>query len=64
LGKTTPKGGQEKTLTFLNQKRQLYDWDNDNLEDDKGLADPDITHPDLPAKLPGIDLKSEQPHHH
>ncbi len=38
--------------------------DNDNLEDSKGLIDPDITHPDLPAKFPGIDLKSEQPHHH
>jgi hypothetical protein len=64
LGKTTPKGGQEKSLTFLSQKRQLYDWDSDDLEDDKGLVNPDITQPNLPAEFPGIDLKSEQPRHH
>jgi hypothetical protein len=63
-GRRHCRGDKKKSLTFLNQKRQLYDWDNDNLEDDKGLVDPDITHPDLPAKVPGINLESEQPHHH
>ena len=51
-------------LKFLNQKRQQYDWDNDDLEYDKGLIKPDIAHPDIPAEFPGIDLESEHPCHH
>jgi hypothetical protein len=43
---------------------KLYNWDKDDLEDDEGLVESDTAHPDLPAKFPGIDLKSEQPHHH
>ena len=64
MGKTTPKGGQEKSLTFINPKKQLYNWDNNNLEDGESLVDSDIAHPDLPAEFLGIDLESEQPHHH
>ena len=53
-----------KSLTFLNRKKQLYNWDNDDLEDDECLVDSYIAHPGLPAKFPGINLKSEQPHHY
>jgi hypothetical protein len=63
-GRRHQKEDKKKSLTFLNRKRQLYDWDNNDLEDNKGLVDPDITHPNLPAKFPGINLKSKQPHHH
>ena len=55
---------KKQALTSLNQKKQLYEWDNDNLEDNKGLVKSDIAHPDIPAKFPGIDLESDQPHHH
>jgi hypothetical protein len=51
-------------LEFLNQKRQQYDWDNDDLEYKEGLIKPDIAHPDIPAESPGIDLESEHPRHH
>jgi hypothetical protein len=56
------------SLTFLNCKKELYDWDNDGLQDDKGLIKPDnhpdISHPKLPAKFPGVDIESKQPHQH
>jgi hypothetical protein len=53
-----------KTLEFLNHKQQQYTWDNDDLEDNKGLVELDIAHPDIPAKFPVVDLESEQPQHH
>jgi hypothetical protein len=56
--------GRHHQKEDLNQKRQQYDWDNNDLEYDKGLIKPDIAHPDIPAELPGIDLESEHPHHH
>jgi hypothetical protein len=34
------------SLTFLNCKKELYGWDNDNLQDNKGLIEPD-NHPDI-----------------
>jgi hypothetical protein len=34
------------------------------LKHDEGLIKSDIAHPDIPAEFPGIDLESEQPHHH
>ncbi len=52
------------SLTFLNCKKQLYDWDNDNLQDEEGLIKDPNSHPKLPAKFPGMDLESKQPHNH
>jgi hypothetical protein len=52
------------SLTFLNCKKQLYDWDNDDLQDEEGLIKDPKSHPKLPAEFPGINLKSKQPHHH
>lgn len=36
-----------------------YDWDNDDLEEE-GLVEKDTTYPDITAKMPGINLESEQ----
>ena len=57
-GRWHQKDDKKKALPFLNHKKQLYDWDNNNLEDDKGLIQSDIAHPNTPAKFPGIDLES------
>jgi hypothetical protein len=64
LGRRHQKEDKKQDLTFLNQKKQLYNWDNDNLKDNEGLVESNIPHPNLPTKFPGINLKSEQPHHH
>ncbi len=63
-GRRHQKEDKASTLDFLNQKRQQYNWDNDDLKYDKGLIELDIAHPDIPVEFPGIDLESEQPHHH
>jgi hypothetical protein len=52
------------SLTFLNCKKQLYDWDNDDLQDEEDLIEDPKSHPELPAKFPSINLESKQPHHH
>jgi hypothetical protein len=61
-GRQHQKEDKKQALSFLNQTKKLYNWDNDDLEDNKGLVESDIAHPDLPAEFPGIDLESEQPH--
>ncbi len=58
------KEDKAKSLKFLNQKRHQYNWENGDLEDDKGLVELNIAHPNIPAKFPCIDLESEQPHDH
>jgi hypothetical protein len=59
------KEDAKHSLVFLNCKKQLYNWDNDNLQDNKGLVDPDPdNHPGIPAKFSSINLKLEQPCHH
>ena len=63
-GRLHQKEDKAKSLKFLNQEQQQYDWENNNLEDAKGLVKSDIAHPNIPAKFPDIDLESEQPHHH
>jgi hypothetical protein len=63
-GRHHQKEDKAKPLEFLNQKQQQYDWENDNLKDTKGLVKLDNSHPDIPAKFSGINLESEQLHHH
>jgi hypothetical protein len=58
------KEDKAKSLEFPNQKWQQYSWESDNLEDANGLAESDITHPDIPTKFPGINLELEQPYYH
>ncbi len=60
-GRRHQKEDKASTLKFLNQKQQKYDWDNNDLEYNKGLIGPDIAHPDIPAEFPGIDLESYIP---
>jgi len=48
-------------LVFLNRKKQRYEWDNDDLEEDNDLPEP--AHPLIPAVLPGIDLVTDQVGH-
>jgi hypothetical protein len=63
-GRHHQKGEKAKSLEFLNCKWQQYGWDNDNLEDAKSLVELDITHPNIPAIFPSVDLELEQLHHH
>jgi hypothetical protein len=59
------KENKSCSLIFLNLKWQLYDWDNDNLNNEEGLIESDTdTCPSIPTEFPDIDLESEQPHHH
>ena len=46
-------------LKFPNRTKQRYDWDNDDLDDDESIVEEDPAHPDLPTKIPGVDLESE-----
>jgi hypothetical protein len=64
LDKHHQKEDKANTFEFLNQKRQQYNWDKNDLKDDEGLDELNIAHPNIPAKLPSINLESEQPHHH
>jgi hypothetical protein len=41
-GRRHQKEDKASTLEFLNQKRQQYDWDNDDIEYEEGLIEPDI----------------------
>ncbi len=63
-GRRHIKENNSTKLKFLNQIRQQYDWDNEDLEYNKGLIKPDNAHPNIPAEFPGIHLDSEQPIHH
>ena len=46
-------------LEFLNQTKDKYDWDNDDIKDDDGLTKEDHTHPNLYAKISPMDLEDE-----
>jgi hypothetical protein len=64
-GRCHAKENKSCSLIFLNRKRQLYNWDNDVLNNDEGLVEPDTnTCPSILAEFPGINLESEQPPHH
>jgi hypothetical protein len=59
------KENKSCSLILLNCKLKLYDWDNDDLNANEGLIEPDTdTFPSIPAEFPGIDLESEQPCRH
>ena len=63
-GQRHQREDKAKTIKFLIRKRQHHDWENNNLQHDEGLIESEISQPDIPAEFPGIDLESEQPHHH
>ena len=45
-------------MELLNCHKEKYDWDNEELEIDKGLVEEE-PHPDLLAELPGVRLESD-----
>ena len=50
-------------LEFLDRKKARFDWDNEVIEEDEGLVEPDsnpATHPGILAKNPGVMLESDQ----
>jgi hypothetical protein len=60
---TPPKRGQETSSNISQPKKATLQLGQQNLEDNMGLVESDIAHSNLPAKFPGINLESEQPHH-
>ncbi len=54
------KQGQE--FWFLNQRKEPYEWTDKVPEDDpkfQGLLEETAQYPDIPAKLPGVELERE-----
>jgi hypothetical protein len=54
------KQGQE--FRFLNQRKEPYEWTDEVPEDDpefQGLHKETAQYPDIPAKLPGVELERE-----
>ena len=45
-------------MELLNRHKEKYDWDNEELDIDKGLVEEE-PHPDLLAELPGVRLESD-----
>ena len=61
-GQRSAHDGANNKLEFLNHVGKKYNWDNINLDVDKVLVEPEATsHPDVPDKIPGVDLAREQP---
>ncbi len=48
MGKKYQEEEKKNKLEFLNRLQLQYDWDNDELEESKGLIE-DLAHLDLPA---------------
>jgi hypothetical protein len=64
-GQSHLKENKSSSLIFLNCKWQLYHWDNNNLNNEEGLAKPNTdTCPSIPTEFLGIDLELEQPPHY
>ena len=38
----------------------MFDWDTEDLEEEEGLIEQTVTHPELPAAIPGVELEEEQ----
>jgi len=45
---------------FLNRKQKAFDWDNEDSEEEDNLIEQVITHPEIPAEFPGVELEEEQ----
>ena len=56
-GRKFQKEEQRKQLVFLDQKKQAFEWDNDEL--DEVGPDEDIPHPEIPDKIPGIEVADD-----
>ena len=58
-GKRSKREECGNKLKFLSCTEHMYNLDNDDLDDNEGLAEEEPNHPDLPAKIPGLDLEIE-----
>jgi hypothetical protein len=64
-GRRHAKENKSRPLIFLNCKRQVYNWDKNNLNNNEGLVKPNTnTCPSILTEFLGINLELEQPHHH
>ena len=47
-------------MQFLNRSKKKFDWDNEELEENVGLVEPEkLIYPDIPAEIPGVVLESD-----
>ena len=44
-------------MKFLNQTKEKYDWENDEIKDGEGLLEENSANLYLPADIPGVDLE-------
>ena len=44
MGETVKKGGYRDKIELLNRKKQLFDWNNDEIEYDESLIDDYMMH--------------------
>ena len=59
-GSNSDKANYGTMLQFCNRNKAKFDWDNDDIEKDKGLIEDetmDNPHPSLQAKIPGVELE-------
>ena len=50
-------------LEFLDRKKTKFDWDNEDIEEDEGLVEPDpnpTTHPGILVEIPGVVMESDR----
>ena len=50
-------------LEFLDRRKAKFDWENEDIEEDEGLVEPDlnpITYPGILAEIPGVIMESGQ----
>ena len=56
MGVTVKKEGGNLKIEFLNRTKQYFDWDNNWIEDDEVLVKYKVMHPEIPDKIPVVDL--------
>ena len=58
------KEKQDCSICFLNQRAEPYEWTDeipdDNLESQGLLEEEEVPYPDVSAKLPGVEMESEE----
>ena len=61
-GKSSRSQQYGNKLEFLDRKKARFDWDNEDIEEDEGLVEPDpnlTTHPGILAEIPGVMTESD-----
>ena len=50
-------------MEFLDRKKAKFNWDNQDIEEDEGLDEPDpnpVTHSGILAEIPGVMMESDR----